>query len=192
MRDFKRIKAWHRAHALSIALHKRTRSFPRAGYARLRAQLTAAADSIKDTIAEGCGAATNKEFARFLDMSIKSANETEGHLLTARDLDLFSLDEWRSSPPKQSRFGRWSTHIERRSSPRRTTNDLWPPTAELSSHLSPLALAAEVVLLTLFAPSLALASGLAVPGVISPATSTEPELTAEVSSLAARAFPESP
>ena len=94
MRDFKRIKAWHRAHALSIALHKRTRSFPRAGYARLRAQLTAAADSIKDTIAEGCGAATNKEFARFLDMSIKSANETEGHLLTARDLDLFALDEW--------------------------------------------------------------------------------------------------
>ena len=82
------------AHALSIALHKRTRSFPRAGYARLRAQLTAAADSIKDTIAEGCGAATNKEFARFLDMSIKSANEMEGHLLTARDLDLFSLDEW--------------------------------------------------------------------------------------------------
>jgi len=94
MRDFKRIKAWHRAHALSIALHKRSRSFPRAGYARLRAQLTGAADSIKDTIAEGCGAATNKEFARFLDMSIKSANETEGHLLTARDLDLFSLDEW--------------------------------------------------------------------------------------------------
>jgi len=94
MRDFKRIKAWHRARALSIALHKRTRSFPRAGYARLRAQLTGAADSIKDTIAEGCGAATNKEFARFLDMSIKSANETEGHLLTARDLDLFAVDEW--------------------------------------------------------------------------------------------------
>jgi four helix bundle protein len=94
MRDFKRIKAWQRAHALAIVLHKRTRRFPRAGYARLGAQLTGAADSIKDTIAEGCGAATNKEFARFLDMSIKSANETEGHLLSTRDLDLFSLDEW--------------------------------------------------------------------------------------------------
>jgi len=94
MRDFKRIKAWHRAHALAIALHKRTRRFARAGYARLKAQLTGAVDSIKDTIAEGCGAATNKEFARFLDMSIKSASETEGHLLAARDLDLFSRDEW--------------------------------------------------------------------------------------------------
>ena len=94
MRDFKRIEAWQRAHGLSIALHKRTRGFGRAGYARLRAQLTNAADSIKDTIAEGCGAATNKEFARFLDMAIKSANETEGHLLSARDLGLLSLDEW--------------------------------------------------------------------------------------------------
>jgi four helix bundle protein len=94
MRDFKRIKAWQRAHALAIALHKRTRRLPRTGYARLKAQLTGAADGIKDTIAEGAGAATNKEFARFLDMSIKSANETEGHLLTTRDLDLFSLDEW--------------------------------------------------------------------------------------------------
>ena len=94
MRDFKRIKAWQRAHALAIALHKGTKRFGRVGYARLRAQLTGAADSIKDTIAEGCGAATNKELARFLDMSIKSANETEGHLLSARDLELFSLEEW--------------------------------------------------------------------------------------------------
>src|SRR6266550_9489058 len=94
MRDFKRIKAWHRAHALAIALHKRTKTFSRAGYARLKAQLTGAADSIKDTIAEGCGAATNKEFARFLDMSIKSANETEGHLLKARDLNVMSQDTW--------------------------------------------------------------------------------------------------
>jgi four helix bundle protein len=94
MRDFKSIKAWRRAHALAIALHKRARTFTRAGYSRLRAQLTGAADSIKDTIAEGCGAATNKEFARFLDMSIKSANETEGHLLSARDLRLFTADEW--------------------------------------------------------------------------------------------------
>jgi four helix bundle protein len=94
MRDFKRIKAWQRAHVLSIALHKRTRKFSRAGYARLGAQLTGAVDSIKDNIAEGSGAATNKEFARFLDMSIKSANETEGHKLSTRDLDLFSSDEW--------------------------------------------------------------------------------------------------
>jgi len=96
MQDFRHIKAWQRAHALAIALHKRARNFSRLGYSRLRAQLTGAGDSIGDTIMEGAGAATAKEFARFLDISIKSANETEGHLLKARDLDLFSPEEWQA------------------------------------------------------------------------------------------------
>jgi len=96
MQDFRHIKAWQRAHALAVTLHKRARNFSRLGYPRLRAQLTGAADSIGDTIMEGAGAATAKEFARFLDMSVKSANETEGHLLKARDLDLFSPEEWQA------------------------------------------------------------------------------------------------
>jgi four helix bundle protein len=94
MQDFRHLKFWQRAHALAIALHKLSRRFTRGGYTRLRSQLTGAADSIGDNIIEGCGASTKKDFARFLDNSIKSANETEGHLLKARDLDLFSLDEW--------------------------------------------------------------------------------------------------
>ena len=54
-------------------------------FAALRSQLTRAADSVAATIVEGCGAASAREFARFLDMSIKSASETEYHLLSARD-----------------------------------------------------------------------------------------------------------
>jgi four helix bundle protein len=79
---------------LAIALHKVARNFSRAGHAHLRSQLTRAADGVSANIAEGCGAATNKEFARFLDISIKSANETEHHLLSARDLNLVSPDTW--------------------------------------------------------------------------------------------------
>lgn len=94
MQDFRHLKCWQRAHALAIALHKLSRRFTRGGYARLRAQLTGAADSIGDNIVEGCGASTRKDFAKFLADSIKSANQTEGHLLKARDLDLISLDEW--------------------------------------------------------------------------------------------------
>jgi four helix bundle protein len=94
MRDFRKIRAWQRAHALAIALHRLSRGFTRAGHARLRAQLTNAADSIAENIVEGCGAATNKEFARFLDMSIKSANETEYHLLSSHEHTLVSPDDW--------------------------------------------------------------------------------------------------
>lgn len=94
MQDFKHIRAWRRAHALAIALHKLGHSFPSPEYSHLRSQLTRAVESIAATIVEGCGAATSKEFARFLDMSIKSANETEHHWLSARDYELMSLDDW--------------------------------------------------------------------------------------------------
>ena len=58
-----------------------------------------------------------------------------------------------------------------------------PLAAELMAELSWLAaseLAAQVVLLTLLARRLRLASGLALPGAISPATPKEPELTPEM------------
>ncbi|MFI5229111.1 MAG: four helix bundle protein [Gemmatimonadales bacterium] len=94
MQDFKNIKAWQRAHALSIALHELARRFAAAGHAGFRAQLTRAADSIATNIVEGCGSSTQKEFARYLDIAIKSANETEHHLLVAHDLHLVAQADW--------------------------------------------------------------------------------------------------
>jgi four helix bundle protein len=94
MRDFRHIRAWQRAHTLSIAIHRLARDFGRKGHAKLRAQLTSAAHSIATNVVEGCGAVTHKEFARFLDISIKSANETEYHLLTSHDLELISDADW--------------------------------------------------------------------------------------------------
>src|SRR5690242_16940202 len=90
MRDFRHIRAWQRAHALSIAIHPLSHDFGHKGHAKLRAQLTGAVHSIPTNIVEGCGAVTHREFARFLDISIKSANETEYHLLTSHDLELIS------------------------------------------------------------------------------------------------------
>jgi four helix bundle protein len=94
MRHFRHIRAWQRAHALSIALHRLARDFGRKGHAKLCAQLTSSAHSIPTNIVEGCGAVTHREFARYLDIAIKSANETEYHLLTSRDLQLISRVDW--------------------------------------------------------------------------------------------------
>lgn len=96
MQDFKHIKAWRRGHALAISIHRLASGFTRAGFSHLRSQLTRAAKSISDNIAEGCGAATRKDFAKFLDSSIKSANETEHHLLKAKDLGLITPDDWQA------------------------------------------------------------------------------------------------
>ena len=94
MQDFHHIQAWQRAHALSVALHKMAIAFSRKGHGHLRSQLTRAVDGIESNIVEGCGAATNKEFARYLDVSVKSANEPEVRLLTARDLSLITHAAW--------------------------------------------------------------------------------------------------
>jgi four helix bundle protein len=96
MRDFKKLLVWQRAHAFSILIDETIRRIPRGGYANLKLQLGRAADSIATNVVEGCGAATQKEFARFLDISIKSANETEHHLLAARDRNVLPPTEWTS------------------------------------------------------------------------------------------------
>ena len=97
MRDFRRIKAWQRAHALAIAIHKLSRGFTRKGHDQLRSQLNRAAQSIPTSIVEGCGARTNKDFARFLGISVDSANETEYLLLCAHDLSLIREDDWQKT-----------------------------------------------------------------------------------------------
>ena len=47
--------------------------------------MTRAAESIAFNIVEGCGAESGKDFARFLDIAIKSAMELEYQLSLARD-----------------------------------------------------------------------------------------------------------
>jgi four helix bundle protein len=42
----------------------------------------------------GCSAETRAQFAHFLSASVKAANATEHHLLSARDLGLINPDLW--------------------------------------------------------------------------------------------------
>lgn len=94
MVDFKHILAWQRAHAMGVALHSLSASFPRRGHAHLKAELTKAADAIAEHIVEGCGAGSKTEFAHRLERSISSANSTEHHLLSAHALGLIADDAW--------------------------------------------------------------------------------------------------
>jgi four helix bundle protein len=53
-----------------------------------------AAESIAFNIVEGCGSTSSKEFARFLDISIKSTCELEYQLQLATDSGLLSRRVW--------------------------------------------------------------------------------------------------
>ena len=85
MQNIRELRVWERSHLFALEVRRATRTFPRTGYADLKSQLVRAAESIPYNIVEGCAAATRREFARFLDISVKSTSEVEYQLLLARD-----------------------------------------------------------------------------------------------------------
>jgi four helix bundle protein len=77
-----------------LKARKATHRFPRSGYATVRKQLIGSTESIPFNIVEGCGASTQKEFARFLDISIKSSSECEYQLELVKDYGILPVLEW--------------------------------------------------------------------------------------------------
>ena len=94
MQDYRRLRVHANAHALAIKVRAATRTFPRTGYASLKSQITTAAESIAFNIVEGCGASSQREFARFLEIAFKSANELEYQLSLARDYGVLRQRAW--------------------------------------------------------------------------------------------------
>ena len=96
MQDFRKLIVWREAHAHVLAVRKATNRFPRSGYSALKLQLTKAVESIPYNIVEGSAASTQKEFARFLTISMKSASETEYQLELAHDYGLIKDKDWKA------------------------------------------------------------------------------------------------
>jgi four helix bundle protein len=94
MQNFRQLRVWRKASGLAVSLRRAADSFPRSGYADLKAQMIAAAESILFNIIEGCGAPSQKDFARFLSMSIKSSMELEGQLDQARRYEILGHAPW--------------------------------------------------------------------------------------------------
>ena len=96
MKDFKDLKVWEKAHALTLLVYADTRSFPKEELYGLTSQLRRAAASVAANIVEGCGRRSDGEFTRFLQIARGSASEVEYHLLLARDLHLLDEAKYRN------------------------------------------------------------------------------------------------
>ena len=92
--NFKEIIAWKKSRDLVVNVYKLTRKFPSDERFALTSQVKRAAVSISSNIAEGAGRKTNKDFARFLDISLGSAYELESQLINAQDLNFITTDEY--------------------------------------------------------------------------------------------------
>ena len=87
MRDYKKYDVWTKSHEFVLFTYKEVLIlFPASEKYDLYSQLKRAAYSIPLNIAEGCGRNTDKNFAHFLDISLRSAQEAEYCLLLAFDL----------------------------------------------------------------------------------------------------------
>lgn len=94
MQDYHRLRVWRKAHGLALRIHREVNRFPRNGYSSLRRQMMRAAESIPFNIVEGCGADSQKDFARYLDISIKSTSELEYQLHLGRDYGVLPHNRW--------------------------------------------------------------------------------------------------
>ncbi len=86
MHRFKNLEIWKQSRAFCKDIYEITSSFPEIEKFGLISQLRRASVSIPSNIAEGASRKSNKDFSRFLEITIGSCYEIETQLLIANDL----------------------------------------------------------------------------------------------------------
>jgi four helix bundle protein len=92
--DFKKLEVWQIAHKVTCQVYQATATFPKTETYGVTAQLRRSASSIPANIAEGCGRNGDREFGRFVRISLGSATELEYHLLLSRDIGLLTASKY--------------------------------------------------------------------------------------------------
>src|SRR6476619_3032651 len=96
MADFRKLRVWRHAHAMSLNVDKSARKIRQADYAPLRRQLIKTGLSISANIVEGREKSSEAEFVKHLEIAKGSTSELEQHLIAARDLSVMSSSDFHS------------------------------------------------------------------------------------------------
>lgn len=83
MRNFKQLKIWQKGFQIAVKSFQLVNSFPKEEKFGLSSQITRAAVSIPSNIAEGSSRSSNKDYNRFIEISLGSSFEIETQLLIA-------------------------------------------------------------------------------------------------------------
>ncbi|MDE0015677.1 MAG: four helix bundle protein [Candidatus Poribacteria bacterium] len=94
MQSFKKLQVSEKSHDLTLKIYGVTSHFPREEIYGLTSQIRRACASIPTNIAEGCGRESSADFARFLQIAMGSASETEYLILLAHDLKYLTTDQY--------------------------------------------------------------------------------------------------
>ena len=91
MHNFKKLEIWSKSMNIVTEIYQITNTFPSQERFGLISQMQRSAVSIPTNIAEGSAKTSNKDFARFLEMSIGSSFELETELIVSYNLKYIDL-----------------------------------------------------------------------------------------------------
>ena len=86
MKNFKQLRVWQKGFEIALKSFKLVESFPKEHKFGLSSQIIRAAASIPSNIAEGSSRSSEKDYFRFLEISLGSAYELETHLMISESL----------------------------------------------------------------------------------------------------------
>src|SRR5579862_4871866 len=95
MKNYKELRVWEKAHAMTLVIYDKTREFPKEELYGLTSQMRRSSASMGANIAEGSGRRSEGEICRFLRIARESASELEYHLLLAHDLGFLGEEDFR-------------------------------------------------------------------------------------------------
>jgi len=93
MHNFKELKIWQMGREFVKDIYELTRNLPQEEQFIITSQMRRAAISIPSNISEGAGKNSEKDFVRFIDISIGSAFELETQLYLCFDQNYLSEKE---------------------------------------------------------------------------------------------------
>lgn len=99
MQDFHKLAVWQKAQAVALNAYQLTELIPRRGNSGFVSQIRRSALSIPTNIAEGCGRASDSDFAKFVQISIGSTSELECHLEFAAQVKLIPAERVKECLP---------------------------------------------------------------------------------------------
>ncbi len=83
MRNFKQLKVWQKGFDIAVKSFQLVAGFPKEEKYGISSQLTRSAVSIPSNIAEGSSRVSDKDYNRFLEISLGSSFEMETQMLIA-------------------------------------------------------------------------------------------------------------
>jgi four helix bundle protein len=99
-RDHRKLRVFHDAHALTLAIYRETKPFPKDEWFGMRLRMRRAATSVPTNLVEGSARRTTKEYLHFVNVARGSAGELHYLIDLASELGCLAPEEYRNLSSK--------------------------------------------------------------------------------------------